>query len=225
MTWSQEWKLNLNPDKREVCPFSTCSNDSTWNPTIFIGTKKVCVNTTPRLLGLIFNRSLPLNVHLKKLTVSLSSSICIIGATAHSSWGWRRSTLKMAFHTLICSKLDYAAPAWHPWLSATNLSCLDHLQNRFLWLITGQLVSTPLEALQLEADIHSYHTCSNCLILKACEKALRSTDDHPKRLALAADIPQRLLNCSSFHWKAELSTLLPSELQHKQNIIHFPSPP
>ena len=27
--WSQEWKLNLNADKSEVCPFSTWSNDST----------------------------------------------------------------------------------------------------------------------------------------------------------------------------------------------------
>ena len=39
--WSQEWKLNLNADKSEVCAFSIWSNDSTWNPTIFIGTQKV----------------------------------------------------------------------------------------------------------------------------------------------------------------------------------------
>ena len=36
--WSREWKLNLNADKSEVFPFSTWSNDSTWNPTIFIDT-------------------------------------------------------------------------------------------------------------------------------------------------------------------------------------------
>ena len=66
---------------------------------------------------------------------------------------WRRSTLKMAFHALVRSKLDYAAPAWQPWLSNANLSSLDHLQNHSLQLITGQLVSTPLEALRLEADV------------------------------------------------------------------------
>ena len=62
----------------------------------------------------------------------------------------------MAFHALIRSKLDYVAPALQPWLSDTNLSCLDRLQNRSLQLITGQLVSTPLEGLHLEADVQSY---------------------------------------------------------------------
>ena len=85
LTWSQEWKSNLRADKSEVCPFSTWSNDSTWNPTIFIGTQKVRINTTPCLLGVILNRSLAFNAHLKKLTPLLSSSIRIIRATAHTS--------------------------------------------------------------------------------------------------------------------------------------------
>ena len=132
----------------------------------------------------------------------------------------------MAFHALVRSKLDYAAPAWQPWLSDTNLSSLDCLQNHSLRLITGQLVSTPLEALRLEADVQSYPTCSKRLILKANEKALRSTDDHPKYIALDVNIPQRLPSRSSFRRKAEeLLTLLPPDLQHRQNITHFPSPP
>ena len=132
----------------------------------------------------------------------------------------------MAFHALVRSKLNYAAPAWQPWLSDTNLSSLYRLQNYPLRLITGQHVSSPLEALRLEADVQSYPTCSKGLILKANEKALRSTDDHPKRIALDVNIPQRLLSHSSFRRKAEeLSTLLLTDLHHRQNIIHFPSPP
>ena len=49
--------------------------------------------------------------HLKKLTASLTSSIRIIRATAHTSLGLRCSTLKMAFHALVRRKLDYAALA------------------------------------------------------------------------------------------------------------------
>ena len=89
--WSQEWKLNLNADENEVCPFSTWSNDSTWNRTIFLSTQKVRVNTTPTpyLFGVILDRSLTFNAHLRKLTASLrkltASSIRIIRATAHTS--------------------------------------------------------------------------------------------------------------------------------------------
>ena len=209
LIWNQAWKLNLNTDKSEVCPFSTRSNDSTWKSTVFTGTQKIRVNVTPRLLGVILDRSLTFNAHLKKLTSSLSSSLRIISATAHTSWGWHCSTLKMAFHAVIRSKLDYAASAWQPWMWATNLSCLDRLQNRSLRLITGQLVSTPLETLRLETDVQSYQTCSNRLILKASEKTLRSTDDHPKSVALATNIPQRLQRCCSFRKANKLSTLLP----------------
>ena len=145
-TWSQEWKLNLNAEKSEVCPFSTWSSNSSWNPTIFIGNQRVRINTTHHLISIVLERSLTFNAHLKKLTASLASSIRIIRDTAHTSLGWHRSALKMAFHALIRSKLDYAAPAWQPWLSDTNLSSLDCLQNHSLQLITGQLISTPLEA-------------------------------------------------------------------------------
>ena len=144
MTWSQEWKLNLNAEKSEVCPFSTWSNDSTWNPTIFIGNQKVRVNTTPHLLGVILDRSLTFNAHLKKLTASFTSTIHIIRATA-----------------------------------------------------------LRLEALRLDANVQSYPTCSKSLILKAKEKALHSTDDHPKHIALDVDFPQCLQNHSSFCRKAE----------------------
>ena len=95
LTWIQEWKLNLNAEKSEVCPFSTWSNDSSWNPTIFISNQKVRVNTTPRLLGVILDRSLTFNAHLKKLTTSLASSIGIIrallilpGVGAAPHWIW-----------------------------------------------------------------------------------------------------------------------------------------
>ena len=83
LIWSQEWKLNMNADKSEVCPFSTWSNDSTWQPALFIGTQKIWVNVTPRHLGIILDKSLTFNVHLKKLTTSLSSSLRIIRVYHH----------------------------------------------------------------------------------------------------------------------------------------------
>ena len=177
--WYPDNQLRKKPN---LCPFSTCWNDSSWDPTLLISCQKIRVKITPRPLGVILDRSLTFNVHLKTLTTSLTSSIRIIRATAHTSWGWHCSTLKMAFHALVHSKLNYAAPVWQPWLSDTNLSNLDCLQKHSLQLITGQLVSTPQEALRVEADVQSYPTCSRRLVLKANEKALPSTVDHPKVL-------------------------------------------
>ena len=112
LNWSQEWKFNLNADKKEVCPFSTWSKGSTWQPALFIGNQKIWFNVTSRLLGSILDRSLTFNAHLKKLTTFLPSSLPIMRATVHTCWDLLRSTLKVAFHALIHSKLDYAAAAW-----------------------------------------------------------------------------------------------------------------
>ena len=90
------------------------------------------------------------------------------------------------------------------------------LSSTFYWAV----VSTPLEALRFKTNVQNYHTCRKQLILKASEE----TDYHPKHVALAPAIPQRLPNCSSFRCRAnELPTLLPPEAQHLQSISHFPS--
>ena len=51
-------EIKVERQQSEICPLSTWSNDSTWNHTFFVGTQKVRVNTTPRLLGVILDRVL-----------------------------------------------------------------------------------------------------------------------------------------------------------------------
>ena len=149
---------------------------------------------------------------MNKLTVPLTSSFCIIQVTAHTSWGWYKSTLKVSFHVLIHSMLNYAAPAWCLWLFGINLSCLDHLQNHALRLVTVHLVSTSFEGQLLEANVQSCHTYSNWLILRAREKAPKRTDDQPKCVALDANVPQRLSNYCSFHRRANILSTISSSL-------------
>ena len=68
----------------------------------------------------------------------------------------------------------------------------------------------------------SFKAGSRCSELPNMQQTL---DDHPKRIALDVNILQHLQRGSSFRRKAEeLSTLLPPDLQHRQNITHFPSP-
>ena len=63
-------------------------------------------------------------------------------------------------------------------------------------------------------------------MLKAREKALRSRDDHPKRIALNAQVPQRLQSRSNWRRKAiELVVALPEALNQRQQTEHFTIPP
>ena len=111
-----------------VCLFTTWCDSSICQSVLSIDNQPIWVNNTPRLLGVILDRSLAFNGHMKKWTASLTSRLCVIQATVHKYWGWSWSTLKIVVHALICNKFDYAAPAWQSWQFATNLSCLDRLQ-------------------------------------------------------------------------------------------------
>ena len=136
INWSKEWKLSLNADKNEVCPFSTWSNDSTWTPTIFIGTQKVCVNTTPCFLSVILDKSLTFDAHLKKLTVSLSTSICIIRATAHHGFSCSNlQQVQLSYHNVyqtaaasVVGPTNYL-PFYHPNFNIIKASTIFHLDH------------------------------------------------------------------------------------------------
>jgi len=49
--------------------------------------------------------------------------------------------------SLIRSCLDFAAPAWQPWLSATIFQCSEATKNKALRIMTGQAKTTRVKAL------------------------------------------------------------------------------
>ena len=85
----------------------------------------------------------------------------------HSTWGWKKSTLKTMFFAYIHSKMDYTLLAWQPWLASTNMARMESFQNCSLHIDTDQLVSTPSKALRMEANAPSYTTTNNQNVLKA----------------------------------------------------------
>ena len=220
------WKCSQHGNgiarKKRSIAFSAWSNDSKWEPTISLQGRNIPFNSTPRLLGVLLGRSLTFNAHIDKLYLDTASRLQGMKLVSHSTWAWKKSTMKTMCFAYIRTKIDYAAPAWQPWLSNTNMTCLEALRNRALRIVSGQLVSTPLDALRKETNVNSYSTTSKHLILKAREKALRNTDDHPKRIALNAHVPQRLQSRSNWRCKAiELAVALPETLNHRQQINHF----
>ena len=192
--WAKEWKLTLNATKSEGCFFSTWTNDAKWSPVLLVDGISIPHKKNPRLLGAILDTSLTLKAHVDKIEADTAKPLNLLRAVSHSEWGWDRKSLRAVFYALIQSKLNYAGAAWQPWLAQTHMERLDRIQNKGLRAITGMYQSTPLEALRLESGIPSYRTTSNRLILASHEKALRSTPDHPKRLALEEAVPRKVGN-------------------------------
>ena len=223
--WSVEWKLSLNAGKSEVAAFSTDSKDAKKRPIINVGGKEIKFNPTPRLLGVILDRQLTFTPHIDAVTDRLGSSFNMMNAVSHSTWGWPKDSLRPIYHAFIGSQLNYAGAGWQPYICETNVRKLERLQNRAMRAITGQLISTPIEALYIEAGVPSHRTTSKRLVARSLEKALRCPEDHPRRITADEQVDRRTdKKC----WRSvayELLGQLPAELNNREQLDFYPLPP
>ena len=184
-TWSKEWKISLNATKSEASFFSNSNLETAakWKPKIVIDGKAIKYNPTPRLLGVILDRTLCFGPHVTSVEKQAAPKIRTIACLSHSTWGWRKEYLQRIYSANIKSIINYAGFAWQSCLSDTQIKTLERLQYRAIRAVTGQSMSTPCEALPLEIGDQSLRTEFKRNAAIATEKALRLPSDHPRRIA------------------------------------------
>ena len=224
--WSKEWKLQLNSAKSEVALFTLDSSQAKCKPHITIHGSPINHNPTPKFLGVTLNRSLSFGPHVTNTIQKATFKLRILGAVGNTSWGWKKHDLKRVYQSHILSVIHYAGGGWQPWLSNTNILKLETAQNRALRLITGQGMSSPVEALRAEAGIPSITTQirRNCVHIR--EKALRLPANHPRHTAFTAPAPRRLPKRKDARSTAEAATSRIPDLRHERiQLGYFEVPP
>jgi hypothetical protein len=96
----------------------------------------------------------------------------VLTALSGTDWGWSGDLLRKVYQTILLSGATYAGGGWLPWLSVTSVDTLDRAQNRNLRVITGQLASTPNEALRVEAGVQSFGCLRDHAAAVALERLL-----------------------------------------------------
>ena len=224
--WSTSWKLNLNATKSEVGFFSTWTHEAKWKPPLQIGGKPIPYNPTPKLLGVYLDTQLCFAKHTKEVSKAATAKIKIISAVANTKWGWKKDQLTKLYFSYVRSRLDYAAPAWQPWLSDSNISVLETTQNKALRAITGQLKNSPMEALRYETNLPCYKTHLERNCLRSMEQAKRLPTFHPRRLALSNAAPPSNTRSSWVRFCTSLSErYIPPEAEDRQQISFYQTPP
>ena len=125
------------------------------------------------------SRTLSFQSPVDKVVAKVQKRNSILACLSTSHRGWKKKPLRKIFLRRQRSALDYAAPAWQPWLANTQLERLDRAHNQALHRITGQTASCPLEALHLESGVQSYTITSKRLVAASREKAYRLHRQHP----------------------------------------------
>jgi hypothetical protein len=149
-------KLTLNLKKCEVSFFSADPHEAKWQPVVEVEGTKLRFNTTPLFLGVELGKTLSGKKQADRKAASLTKGSRMLTALSGSDWSWPSDLLRKVYQTSLLSGATYAGGGWLPWLSASSVDTLDQAQNRNLRIITRQLVSTPTDALRVEAGFQSY---------------------------------------------------------------------
>ena len=121
--------------------------------------------------------------------------------------------------------LTYASPGWFSFLSATNLTKLEHLHRAASRAITGCLWSSPIPLLLPEASLPPLRVTLTHFALLSYEQALRLPTSFPISALARLGVKPRLCRSS---WRAFASThplMLPSTCSREALLACAPFPP
>jgi hypothetical protein len=133
-----------------------------------VGGTRLAFNPNPLFLGVELGRTLSGKEQADRKAASLTKGSRMLMALSGSNWGWSSELIWKVYQTSLLSKTTYAGGGWLPWLSASSVEMLNWAQNRNLRIITGQLASTPTDAVRVEAGFQSF----GCLRDRAAAAAL-----------------------------------------------------
>ena len=125
LSWASKWHLRFNPDKCEVLRIRT--NEASPSPHAYwLGTSLKSLKCV-KDLGIIVSSDLSWSEHVRKVTVNKANKLLgLVHRTVGSSNPGAFSTL---YKSLVRPVLEYAAPAWNPYL-AKDVLALERVQRR-----------------------------------------------------------------------------------------------
>jgi hypothetical protein len=134
---------------------------------------QLAFNPNPLLLGVELGRTLSGKEQADRKAASLTKRSRMLTALSGSDWGWSSDLLRKVYQTSLLSRATYAGGGWLPWLSASTVEMLDRAQNCNLRIITGQLASTPTNALRVAAGFQSFGCLRDQATAAALKRSLR----------------------------------------------------
>ena len=164
------------------------------------------------------NRTLSFQQHVESVVRKVEKHCNLLACLGNTGWEWKKCPTRSVYLATQRSILDYAAPAWQPWIARTQMDRLERAQNQALRRITGQTASSPVEDLRIEAGLPSDETISRQLIATSREKAFRCPPNHPRRLPLEGEQRHRLCRDSWRESSKRLEASLPEGLTPREPL-------
>ena len=144
-TWSNLWRLPLNPKKCESSFFSTDPHQATFQPRLNLLDFPLLFNPTAKFLGVTFDRTLSFGAHVQSLCSKFYPRNKALRSIATASWGPTKESLSLLYKAFVCPMLTYTSPGWFPFLcnQSPGSSTQSCMQGHYWLPLFHTLLTTP----------------------------------------------------------------------------------
>ena len=194
-SWAQEWFVQINHKKTEATCFSLSPKEEEFS--LKVNGEKVQKQDNPTYLGVKLDRKLTWNPHIADMENKSIKKLAIMRKLAGTKWGANQKVLKQVYTGAVRPHLEYASSSWATAAKTSTLK-LDKVQNAGLRLITGGIKTTPVSAMEKEAQLHTLEERRQEKLLRQSEK-MKRISSHPLSKKLKELTKNRLKRQSINH--------------------------
>ena len=221
VSWRQQARLTLNAAKCEVAFFSLDNAEAQWLPKMTINGVPPSCTPSPTFLCVAYDRRMTFGTQVKKVCQQMLRRTNLLRVVGGTTLGWQKQDLITVYIATQRSVAEYAAAAWTPWLSSSNIEKLDRTQLQAARSITHHVRSTPTEAVLYEVDLPwLQHRFKMLSVLQANKWNSLDVED-PRRVVLNDSVRLRLRRPD---WRTTVLAALTSLvlLTYHPGITHHP---
>ena len=150
--WTIRNGFTISPAKTVAMHFCN-TKKSKWDPKLFLGSTQIEIVKENKFLGIIWDSKLTFKPHINYLRKRCFKALNIIKVLSHQEWGADSKTLVKLYQSLVRSKIDYGSIVYRN-AKKEVLESLEVVHNQGLRLSLGAFKSSPLESLNVEANVY-----------------------------------------------------------------------
>lgn len=139
------YNLTLSQEKTQIILFGTSLEKR--HPIFKLNNKTVKIVKTLKYLGLTIDPHFNWTHHLNKIHDKISIFSAELRKIHNTSWGIKKSMLKLWYETVLEKQIDYGAEIWYPDLNSKGTRKLPSIQRTGLLAISGAYRSTATDTL------------------------------------------------------------------------------
>ena len=200
--------------------FTPSTHEANVTPNVLIKGKKIALEKTPRVLGVILDTMHTFSHHVKSTIDKGKRKVSLLKSLAGTNWGQDQETLLITYKSTCKSTLEYGSHIWSPAISESNWNKLQLVQNQALRISTGCHMMSDIDHLHQESKILPIK--EHCKMTAQQYLASCHVPDHPGFKHIDKPNPPRMMKKSILNYLEETREfLLPdehSEITNKQTL-------